>query len=117
MDPLAFAASSISLGQSGRLLMERLLSPPAKNRNDLFSPSEILEIGIYVDLLNEISEVSVRARSTLPRATRSCVQLCEARIQTLDAFYKSKRFRSKETEKAVKELMRSVKLLRDIVME
>lgn len=113
MDPLSITASGIALGRSGHEFIERL----ANYRNDLFSPSEILEIGIYVDLLKEISEVSVGAKSTLPHVTRSCVQLCEERIRTLEEFSKSKRSRSKETEKAVRGFMRSVKVLRDIVTE
>ena len=117
MDPLSITASGIALARSGHELMERLLSPPANYRDDLLSPSETLEIGIYVDLLKEISEVSVGAKSTLPHVTRSCVQLCEERIRTLEEFYKSKRSRSKETEKAVRGFMRSVKVRRHIVTE
>ena len=116
MDPLSITATAMTLVQIGRVLMERLLSSTAKS-SAFYSPSEILEIGIYIDLLDEISKLSVEAKGTLPHATLSCVKLCEERIRTLEAISKSKRSSSKETEKAAKEFMRSVKVLRDIVME
>ena len=80
----------------------------------------LLEISIYVELLDGISQIPLFSQA-MPPAAVPCVQLCHERLEYLKrkiivtSSLKARFSDSEGTEQALKEFMRSVKTLRRIM--
>lgn len=114
MDALSTAASLIALKLSGSAI---LLSGYRKSK---YSGAKYLEFKIFVDVLDDISQIPLSSLDATTTAVQPCIVLCQTRLHFLESLLSrsgAESLGSKEGEKAVVEFIRSVKILRDIVME
>ena len=114
-DPLSISASLVGLASFARNLFDF--------HKSINSVPEALELRVYVDLLIEVSGYPLMKSQRMPRAVEPSVRLCHERLERLEVLAKDgsgalgKSLDSKKGEKAINEFIRSVKILRDIVME
>lgn len=121
-EPISVAAGIISLVERSKRLFSTTSNLSGLDKRD---PAYVLEAEICSRILDEIGQVSLSAPSSLPESATLSLQLCQLHLQTLiQAFAHAMSKPSiaqhnarQMQENALKKFRRSVKLLRDIVME
>lgn len=124
MEAVGLAASLISIADLSRSIsFKTLLLHTSPN----VSSSDMLEYQIYCEILIQVGGQSLSIPGKLPDAVQTGLTLCHERITQVENFLSSPtrnmirsiigRFRHQEAKSAIRDFGRSVKILRDIVME
>jgi hypothetical protein len=128
MDPLSIAAGALAVLQSAEKTFKLLENIRISEK----LTSVQLELEIYNKILEEVGQIALSGTSSLPESARLTLRLCQRHLDKvmteMDDLYGSKpRWKSRipsSTDifeatlvKAMKNYRRSVKILRDIVME
>ena len=120
MDPISITASIVGLVETARSVTRALyeFQRASKAVSQVF-----LEIDVYTDILQEVSEYPLLTSQTMPRAAESSIRLCYNQLLALQTFTNANKWRkdkllgTRDIEKAVHGFITSVQILRDVVME
>jgi hypothetical protein len=137
MDPLSITAGTLSVVSHAFKILE-LLKAPGKDVGLSESSAAVrLETEIYTKVLQEVGEIALSGPSTLPESAMLSLQFCQQQLTRLETHIKRafdsnndtspvmkrrlglvvKESAAQELVKGMKDYRRSVKILRDIVME
>lgn len=114
MDPLSIASSVISLFNTSVAVVN------AGRQKKTFSATEQLEVLVHIGILDGLRQSALTATKEIhAEGVVSCLQLCQDRLDGLSNLIEKsgKAHFGKEARRVTGEFMRSVQLLRDVVME
>lgn len=118
MDPLSLSASIVALVDLSTLLVKRISVLYGLGH----SQGRYEEFLVYESILHDLGEIATSFRHQIPETMAPCIRLCHRRLEYLQSLFlnssKIKRLSSSiDIERGLKGFSRSVKLLRDVMME
>jgi hypothetical protein len=130
MDPLSVTAGTLAVVSTAQKVSNLLINLLKETKVSEQLSTVQLEVEIYTKILEEVGQIALSGTSSLPESARLSLQLCERHLAKVNAeihelFGSERGWRGKKPAsgaenslvETLKSYRRSVKILRDIVME